>query len=66
MRRYSETINADIRRRIDTSDRQILGQISAEPSIVVVSLYNWKRALRLYGELVRASKKENAGWRVTA
>ena len=41
--------------------RQSVAQISAELCIHVASLYNWRRALRLQGEVVYASEKDPEG-----
>jgi transposase-like protein len=42
--------------------RQSVSQISAELGIHVVTLYNWRKAWRLQGEVVPASEKEPEGW----
>ncbi len=42
--------------------RQSLAQISAQLGIHIVSLYNWRKAWRLQGEVVAASEKEPEGW----
>jgi transposase len=42
--------------------RQSVAQISAELGIHVVTLYNWRKAWRLQGEVVPASEKEPEGW----
>ena len=62
MRRYSEAINADVRRRMSPPMRQSVAQISAELGIHVVTLYNWRKAWRLQGEVVPASEKDPDGW----
>ena len=62
MRRYSEAFKADVRRRMTPPNRQIVAQISAELGIHVASLYNWRKAWRLQGEVVPASEKEPEGW----
>ena len=49
MRRYSEAVNADVRRRMSPPHRQTVAQISAELDIHVVTLYNWRKAWRLQG-----------------
>ncbi|WP_255001903.1 DDE-type integrase/transposase/recombinase [Cyanobium sp. Alchichica 3B3-8F6] len=43
-------------------NRQSVSQISAELGIHVASLYNWRKAWRLQGEVVPASEKEPEGW----
>ena len=40
MRRYSEAVKADVRRRMSPPYRQSVTQISAELGIHVVTLYN--------------------------
>jgi len=62
MRRYSEAVKADVRRRMSPPHRQSVAQISAELGIHVVTLYNWRKAWRLQGEVVPASEKEPEGW----
>jgi transposase-like protein len=44
MRRYSEAVKADVRRRMSPPQRQSVAQISAELGIHVVTLYNWRKA----------------------
>ena len=39
-----------------------MAQISAELGIHIVTLYNWRKAWRLQGEVVPASEKEPEGW----
>ena len=55
MRRYSEAVKADVRRRMSPPQRQSVAQISEELGIHVVTLYNWRKAWRLQGEVVPAS-----------
>ena len=62
MRRYSEAVKADVRRRMSPPQRQSVAQISAELGIPVVTLYNWRKAWRLQGEVVPASEKDPDGW----
>ncbi len=57
MRRYSEAVKADVRRRMSPPYRQSVAQISAELGIHVVTLYNWRKSWRLQGEVVPASEK---------
>ena len=45
--------------------RQNVSQISAELGIHVVTLYNWRKAWRLQGEVVPASEKDPEGWGAT-
>ena len=62
MRRYSAAVKADVRRRMSPPHRQSVAQISAELGIHIVTLYNWRKAWRLQGEVVPASEKEPEGW----
>ena len=62
MRRYSEAVKADVRRRMSPPHRQSVAQISAELGIHIVTLYNWRKAWRLQGEVVPASEKDPDGW----
>jgi transposase-like protein len=62
MRRYSEAVKADVRRRISPPQRQSVAQISAELGIRVVTLYSWRKAWRLEGQVVPASQKDPEGW----
>ena len=65
MRRYSEAVKADVRRRMSPPHRQSVAQISAELGIHVVTLYNWRKAWRMQGEVVPASEKDPDGWSAT-
>ena len=65
MPRYSEAVKADVRRRMSPPQRQSVAQISAELRIHVVTLYNWRKAWRLQGEVVPASEKDPEGWGAT-
>lgn len=58
MRRYSEAVKADMRRRIRPPHRQSLTQISADLGIHADTLYNRRKGLPLQGEVAPASKKE--------
>jgi transposase len=62
MRRYSEAVKADVRRRMGPPHRQSVAQISQEPGIHVITLYKWRKAWRLQGEVVPASQKDPEGW----
>ena len=42
--------------------RQGLEEISEELCTAVVTLFNWRKALWLQGEVVPASEKEPEGW----
>jgi transposase len=65
MRRYSEAVEADVRRRMSPPHRQSVAQISAALGIHIVTLYNWRKAWRLQEEVVPASKKDPEGWGAT-
>ena len=62
MRRYSEAVKADVRRRMSPPHRQSVARISEELGIHVITLYKWRKAWRLQGEVVPASEKEPEGW----
>jgi len=62
MRRYSEAVKADVRRRMGPPHRQSVAEISKELGIHVISLYKWRKAWRLQGEVVPASHKDPEGW----
>ena len=62
MRRYSETVRADVRRRMSPPQRQSVARISKELGIHVLTLYSWRKAWRLQGEVMPASGREPEGW----
>ena len=62
MRRYSEAVKADMRRRMRPPNRQSVARILEELGIHVVTLYKWRKTWRLQGEVVPASEKEPEGW----
>jgi len=62
MRRYSEAVKADVRRRMHTPHRQSVARISEELGIHVMTLYKWRKAWRIQGEVVPASEKDPEGW----
>jgi len=62
MRRYSEAIKADVRRRMSLPNRQSVALISEELGIHVISLYKWRKTWRLLGEVVPASEMEPESW----
>jgi hypothetical protein len=43
MRRYSETIKADVRRRMSPPNPQSMARISEETGIHVATLYLWRK-----------------------
>ena len=61
MRRYSEAVKADVRRRMSPQMRQSVARISEELGIHVMTLYKWRKTWRLQGEVVPASEKEPEG-----
>ena len=65
MRRYSEAVKADVRRRMHPPHRQSVARISEELGIHVMTLYKWRKAWRLQGEVVPASEKDPEGWGAT-
>ena len=65
MRRYSEAIKADVRRRLSPPNRQSVARISEETGIHVATLYVWRKGWRLQGEVVPASGKDPEGWSAT-
>ena len=52
MRRYSEAVKADVRRRMSPPHRQSVARISEELGIHVITLYKWRKAWRLQGEVL--------------
>ena len=62
MRRYSEMVKTDVRRRMSPPARQSVTQISKELGIHIATLYAWRKAWRLQGEVVPASEKAPEGW----
>ncbi len=65
MRRYSEAVKADVRRRMSPPHRQSVDRISEVLGIHLATLYNWRMAWRLQGEVVPSSEKEPEGWSTT-
>ena len=61
MRRYSETVKADVRRRMSPPARQSVAQISKELGIHIATLYAWRKTWRLQGEVVPASEEDPEG-----
>ena len=62
MRPYNEAVKADVRRRMNPPHRQSVAEISQELWIHVITLYKWRKAWRLQGEVVPASAKDPEGW----
>jgi transposase-like protein len=51
MRRYSEAIKADVRRRMSPPNRQRVARISEETGIHAATLYLWRKGWRLEWEV---------------
>jgi transposase-like protein len=62
MRPYSEAFKADVRRRMGPPHRQSVAEIAQALGIHVITLYKWRKAWRLQGEVVPATQKEPEGW----
>jgi transposase-like protein len=62
MRPYSEAVKADVRRRMSPPQRQSVARIAEELGIHVITLYKWRKAWRLQGEVVPATEKDPEGW----
>ena len=62
MRRDSEAVKTDVRKRMSPPQRQSVARISEELGIHVMTIYKWRKSWRLQGELVPASDKEPEGW----
>jgi transposase-like protein len=62
MRPYSEAVKADVRRRMSPPHRQSVAEIAQELGIHVITLYKWRKAWRLQGEVVPATQKDPEGW----
>ena len=62
MRPYSEAVKADVRRRMGPPHRQSCTEIAQELGIHVITLYKWRKAWRLQGEVVPATQKDPEGW----
>ena len=62
MTAYSLAVQADVRKRMSPLHRQSVARISEELGIHLATLYNWRRAWRLQGEVVPASEKGPDSW----
>ena len=62
MRPYNEAVKADVRWQMSPPLRQSVAEISQELGIHVITLYKWRKAWQLQGEVVPASQKEPEGW----
>ena len=63
MRRYSETVKADVSRRMSPPVRQSVSQMFKELGIHIATLCTWRKTWRLQGEVVPAPKKAPETWR---
>jgi transposase-like protein len=59
MRRSSEAVKADVRGRMSPPHRQSVARISVELGIHVITLYNWRKAWWLQGEVVCSRGSQN-------
>ena len=62
MRRYSEAVKADARRRMSPPHRQSVAQISAELGSQMATLYSGRKACRLKRQVAPASQHEPQRW----
>ena len=62
MRPYSDAVKADVRRRMSPPNRQSVVEIARELGIHAITLYKWRKAWRLQGDVVPASEKEAESW----
>jgi transposase-like protein len=62
MRPYNEAVKAAVRRRMGSPHRQSVAEISHELGIHVITLYKWRKAWRLQGEVVPATQEDPEGW----
>ena len=53
MRRYSEAVKADVCRWMGPPHRHSVAEISKELGIHVITLFKWRKASRLQGEVAR-------------
>jgi transposase-like protein len=51
---YSEAVKVDVRRRMGPPHRQSVAEILHELGIHVITLYKWRKAWRLQGEVMPA------------
>ena len=61
MRRYSQSVQADVGRRMSPPHRQSVAQIFQELGIHQATLYNWRKSWQLQEEVVPASEKDPEG-----
>jgi transposase-like protein len=56
MRRYSEALPTDVRKRMNPPHRQSVVQIYQALGIHQATLYNWRKSWRLQGKVVRINQ----------
>ncbi len=59
MRRYSEAVQTDVRKRMSPPHRQSVAQISQELGIHQATLYNWRKLWRLQGDIYEQARLAN-------
>jgi len=59
---YHLTVKADERRRMSPPHCQSVAEIAQELGIQVITLYKWRKAWRLQGEVVPATQRDPEGW----
>ena len=62
MRRYSEAVQTDLRKKMSLPHRYRVAQIFQALGIHQVTLYNWRKLWRLQGDVVPASEKDPDSW----
>ena len=62
MRRYSEMLKPDVRRRMSPPARQSVAQISKELGLHIATLFAWRKSWRLLGEVFLVSEQDPEGW----
>ena len=62
MRRYSEAVQTNVRKRMSPPHMQSVAQISQKLGIHQATLYNWRKLWRLQGDVVPASEKDPDSW----
>lgn len=62
MRLYSETVKADVRRRMSPPQQQSIAQVSKELEIHIANLCAWRKTWRLQREALAALDKDREDW----
>lgn len=62
MRRYSEMVKSDVRRRRNPPARQSVSQLSKEVGFDIATLYARRKAWQLQGPVVPPSEKASEAW----